>query len=483
MNKKTEIRICPYCQKEFEVKTTSRQKFCSGTCKTYMSQVRTGKKESFGQVAIGGVASQEISILEKLEKIAKENYGKMMELYAVDMKIAASIKELIAERENIKIDQGNLPDAIRTLENDLKNMESWGEDNLEENELIELREDKVRIKKELEVAKIRVEKEYKRGLEIDVLIPKIQVARFRNIEKTRILFKAQFTDEKVLTISEFKALSKFNVKYPFEELMEGDFIEDYKIYLRSLDNLPQPFLANIFGEKGSGKTSVMLTLVKELTTLFEASVLYVMDFHILINDFWEMVDKKNINDKMDFLRLENRLQITQYLEKKEYEFLVLDLPKSYNFTYKFFYDLQKQYPRLSIFCISLNPMTGLNNMAHLILEVRNGVGKPLKGGDALNPIIGWEDADGSDFYPTEKKEHNHHHTHTNYEEVGTIQNNQYSLPPRNFMDDFLMFSKMMGELQSNPQNTIVDEAAIQESISKDLQIKLLEEKIAKKKGL
>lgn len=481
MNKKTEIRICPYCQKEFEIKTTSRQKFCSGTCKTYMSQVRTGKKEFLGKVAVSGVASKETSILEKLEKIAKENYDKMMELYAVDMKIAASIKELIAERENIKTNQGNLPDIIRTLEDDLKNMESWGEDNLEKNELIELREDKARIKKELETAKIRVEKEYKRGLEIDVLIPKIQVARFRNIEKTRILFKSQFADEKVLTISEFKALSKFNINYPFSDLIEGDFIEDYKICLTSLGNLPQPFLANIFGEKGSGKTSVMLTLVKELTTLFEAPILYVMDFHILINDFWEMVDKKNINDKMDFLRLENRLQITQYLEKKEYEFLVLDLPKAYNFTYKFFYDLQKQYPRLSIFCISLNPMAGLNNMAHLIIEVRKGVGKPIKGGDAFNLIIGWEDADGEDFYPKEKKEN--HEAHTNYKEVGTVQNAPYSPPPRNFVNDFLMFSKIMGELQGNPQNMVVNEAAIQESISKDLQIKRLEAEIAKKKGL
>jgi len=405
----------------------------------------------------------------------KENVDGMAEVKAITLQLERTLEDLVMEYNRSFYGQRPLKQKVERLSEELEMMESWGELNLSESELIELREDKNKLRTEIEVTQKTIEHEAQRLLVLPTLINKTITQKFRLQEKSKGFFKINFTDEKLLNISDYKALSELDIYYPFEELFEEENCLA-GLSLKAFNNQPQPFLANIYGEKSSGKTSVLLTLIGELTTLFEAPVLYLMDFNILINDFWEIVDNKNIKHNMDFVRIENRMQITHFLAQKEYEFLVLDLVNASNFNYKFFYSLQKQYPRLSIFYTSIKQMASFKNMTHLTVEVRNGVGKPTKGGNEDRYIIGWNNAHADDFDPQEMEEE-----FTDHEETPMIQNNQHLPPPMPMyqpMDMEKMFKTMqeMMKIMNPPQAQIAPVIDIS-SIQKDKHIKLLEQKI------
>ena len=439
-------KICPSCQKEFIPKYSQKQKYCDSyrggpkTCKTYASRVRTGKMESLEVVAVGGVEGEPTTIEEKVQQIMENNFSGMSEVYAIGKELEKSIQDSIIEFNRIISGKSSLLKEIKDLKEELGEMESYGEAHLNESDLAQFREEKQDVRNELATVQKILENEDKRRNELEIIIPIQQIERFRILEKSRTLFKAQFANEKLLSLADYKALSKFDIVYPFGELFEAYKVRD-QFHTSALGKLPQPFLVNIFGEKESGKTSVMLTLVSELTNDFKAPVLYLIDFNILINDFWEIAENKGINNEMDLLRLENRMQITQYLAKKDYEFLVLDLSKSYNLNYKFFFELQKQYPKLSIFSISVTPLSELAKTAHLIIEVKNGVGVPKKGGNQDRCILGWQNASADDFDPAEEDEED-------YEEVEMIPYDQYQQPMPIYQPiDFEQMFKAFLELQ------------------------------------
>jgi len=477
MNKKTEFRICPYCQKEFEVKTTSRQVYCKRTCSTYMTEVRKGKRE---------LPHREPTEQSTFQEVFEANQEA---LTAAMVKLEQLINEIpILKQEylKVKLEKSNISmnyevetsnEAIEYLEERIERTKN----DITPEELAELESRKQILINRIEEYKVNAEAVKKRYKELKVLIPAKIVARFRLAEFCSITVKQAFKNKKVLSGKETLDLKKFTANYPFKEL---SFNHSFVNFI-ALDAPSQPFICNVFGNKKSGKTSLLLNLCLDFIKYFDSKIFYAIDPDNIA--FEDAMLKKNINaSNISILRLEGQKDLTQSLDDT-YEFLILDISKSYLFNYQFLSKLQKQYPKLSVFIVSENQLKGLEKGANMVIEVRNGVGQMMKGGTDENCIFGWDDADCDHFYSDDEPEASPDQDYIDYEEMEAYEQPfQQQLPPqRNFMDDFLMFAEMMNQIQGNQgsqQNTVTQEESLKKSIAQDLEIKLLEEQIAKKKG-
>ncbi len=478
MNKKTEIRICPYCQKEFEIKTTSRQKYCSGTCKTYMSQVKAGKRTLPPTEPTEQSTFQEV--FEANQQALAAAMAKLEKLVYEIPALKKEYKQVESERYDI-----NRNYEVKTSTEEIERLQEKidrTKDDITPEELVELESIKQTLITRIEEYKVNAEAVKQRYKKLKVLIPAKIVARFRLAEFCSITVKQAFKNKKVLSGKETLDLKKFTANYPFKELS----FNHSTVNFIALDAPSQPFICNVFGNKESGKTSLLLNLCLDFIKYFDSKIFYAIDPDNIA--FEDAMLNKNINaSNISILRLEGQKDLTQSLNDT-YEFLILDISKSYLFNYQFLSKLQKQYPKLSIFIVSENQLKGLAKGANMVIEVRNGVGQMMKGGTDEFCIFGWEDADCDHFYSDDETEASPDQDYLDYEEMEAYEQPfQQQLPPqRNFMDDFLMFAEMMTQIQGNQgsqPNTATQEEALKKSIAQDLEIKLLEEQIAKKKGL
>jgi len=403
MNKEVEIRICPYCQSEFEVKTTSRQQYCKKTCSVYMSQVRAGKRELPVSKELVEKNTLEPSIEELKDRIKEAS----TEIQRLSVEIPILEKEFMVIRKNLNTIYGksNYNRELKYFDGKVKTLNSFikkrknkigslqGEEKEKvENQITSFEQEinQIELEKEEYQRKIRINNG--RYLELKGIIKTKLVEKFRLFEFYSQAIKTGYKGSNFLPAKMSKMIKEHTATYPFSDFRKSN--ESYSFL--SLGNPPQPFICNVFGKKGEGKTSILLTLCKDFINVFNSKIFYVVDFDDI--DLENRLESKEILlDNVSILRLENRKLLTQYLPTDNYEFLILDVAKSYTFTYSFLINLQRQYPKLSIFISSVNPLKSLTRGANIILEVSNGVAQLIKGGFDEYCILGWEGAKIDDF--------------------------------------------------------------------------------------
>lgn len=406
MSKKTKFKICPYCQTEFEVEIKSRQEYCKRTCSTYMSQVRAGKRE----LPVNKKLIKKDTLEPSIEGLKDRIKEAATEIQRLSVEIPILEKEFLIIRKNLNTIYGKSSynrelkyfddkvkrynDFIKKRTNKINTLQEEDKEKIE-NQIISFEQEQQQIQMEKEEYQQKVKISNGRYLELKGIIKNKIVEKFRLFEFYCQAIKTGYKGSNFLPAKMSKMIKEHTATYPF-----SDFIIVQESYsFLALGKPPQPFICNVFGKKEEGKTNILLTLCKDFIDAFNSKIFYVVDFDDI--DLENKLESKEILlDNVSILRLENRKLLTQYLPTDDYEFLILDVAKSYTFTYSFLINLQRQYPKLSIFLSSVNPLKSLTRGANIILEVSNGVAQLIKGGFDDYCILGWKGAKVDDFEGT-----------------------------------------------------------------------------------
>lgn len=330
----TEIRICQYCGNKYEVKTTSGQLNCSNTCKTYMSQTRTGKRKPLSSIEpSNGDKDTFENELQKFNVQINKKKNEEKELKNKTNEIKYS--DFLYVKKEIKEDEKELSDILST----------WAvPQNATPEEIQEDLEDKIRGEKRIIALRDIIAKSDRlKGalLKLEKELKTCQLSLFKKIQERNKFYNLNTKNSQGVSGLELERFLEYQTKYPFKQMIGYAFLED-------LGTPEQPFVMSIQGERGSGKTILVTSFIRVLLETLEVKCLYAADTR-QIKDVANYFKLRNVNSPLlTVFKFDSHNDISQALKKDDYEFLVIDEGRSLNINYQKIQSLQKQYPFLSI---------------------------------------------------------------------------------------------------------------------------------------
>lgn len=148
--------------------------------------------------------------------------------------------------------------------------------------------------------------------------------------------------------------------YPFRDLNNS------LLYLIGRPKLP--FVANIVGEEGTGKTILAVALCVELLRMLDTKILYIADTENEA-DVLRYLQRSSVPlDSLAFCKAETIQDLEKALAEDIYEFVFIDAVTSLRFNAANIKKLRPAYPKLSLFCISRSEEQSLKKIASIHID-------------------------------------------------------------------------------------------------------------------
>ncbi len=319
-------QICNYCQKSFTANRTSAR-YCSGTCKTYASQERTGRRKT---ISIQNVP-------ENLENRESKIAGFEAELQRLPMVKKQIEQELEATEKQIS----NLKNQLKAFTVNLE----------QETELLNQVES---TKKKIPKLKTRLD-----GLVFEEARIKQEIFDLR--------LPKMWNDGRV-NGKEIALFSENRVRYNFENL-------ERPFNLRALGNPVRPFILYICegDDEYAGHLVSVMDMVGEVAKCTDAKILICIDRQMMARNFEKYLKENSLDrESITLAFVENRAEIEAVFEEGKYEFIVFPDLSIFNLDYDFLLSLIKKHPRTSIFCASEKPMKDFLQHNRLNIRLKTG---------------------------------------------------------------------------------------------------------------
>ena len=405
--KEFKSKICPTCGKEFTPKFSSKQGYCDSykggakTCKIYGSLIRTGKK----QLIVDDEPNESDTSLA-------DSFLKDVELKIKPIK--QDIKAVALEIQKMKEDFFNLKNRLDKIDRggflaeEITELESYlisSDNRLSKSNLSNTKKQSILITRKSAINRLKELQNIKRYVTRKKEIESTYI--FKNIHAFRLIEKCndyvQFLVPKNGKIDGAlnSLLMKYKTYYPFGELV---FNGDYKSF-DCLGKLPQPFFGCLTGERNSGTTRTSIKICKDLVDFFGFKTLYIGNIEQINNEFSELVYSEINSNLFAYKACNSKIEITKLLVNSSYELVIIDPICYFHIDYNFIYQLQKQHSKLSIIGILKSNLESLKRNAHVIIDVKNGMGVAVKGGNNNYNVSAWENANYSDEYESEYEEY------------------------------------------------------------------------------
>ena len=398
---------CPTCGKEFVPKFDQRQKYCDSykggakTCKGYGSKIRNGKMDALAiDNTINSPPVSPSILMTDIEEKIKPLKDKINSLQSEILEIR---KEYNHIKNNMYGDEEL--DNSAALRHNEKGTEQFkkllSQEGLSNSEIERYKKSFQKCTDFVEKLKNQYQVNLKKKNEIRPLFIDKNIRLFRLIEEVNNYAYSLLPSDGVLTANKNKLLMQFKTYYPFDKVV---LEEDFKAFL-CLGTLPQPFFGCLTGERNSGTTRTSIKICKDLVNFFGFKTLYIGNIEQINNEFSELIYAEINSSLFAYKACNSKLEITKLLVNSPYELLIIDPICYFHIDYNFIYQLQKQHSKLSIIGILKSNLESLKRNAHVIIDVKNGMGVAVKGGNNNYNVSAWENANYSDEYESEYEEY------------------------------------------------------------------------------
>lgn len=375
-NAQTQIKICPYCDKEFEVSINSTQKHCTTTCKNYASRERRGHRPPRVKVKSTGSEQEKLDFEQKLSTY--QNEIRNLYRYAIDIKNklnSMEVKSNSKEKERLE----ELEEMISEW-----NILTKGESP---EERAESEVNKAKILQEINKLKSFIDKVQHHREEFFDLEDKFNNSLLPIFKKTQERNQFYFTNRngaKELKDLDLDRFTAFQTKYPFKSKYSR--FE----FLSALGNPPQPFVLSVEGEKGSGKSILAVGTTSTLVKYFQSECLFVSTPKELVKSLKYVKELEIDRSLLTVVSSDSVNDITEALKNKQYEFLIIDGATSFSMSSQMIKSIHSKHPFLSIILTGENIPQGIKNNSYALVKCEHYEDRGLEGQlitRGSNPVI------------------------------------------------------------------------------------------------
>lgn len=174
--------------------------------------------------------------------------------------------------------------------------------------------------------------------ELDELI----LNRFRALEARNDYLKKYFFKSDEISGDNIHLYNNTLTRYPFNKLNH--------VLFEKLGNPVQPFLSVIVGPKDTGKSILSVLISNSLTSRLSSKVLHIVDFENKDKVLEYYSSEKSTTNLLLVKVVESVNDIEKALRKDDFEFVIIDSITGLKLNYNHIRQIQKQHPKLSIFC-------------------------------------------------------------------------------------------------------------------------------------
>ena len=342
MTHQTIDMTCAYCGETF-LALRATAKYCCSTCKTYASQVRTGRKVLQPVHDNSGLPSPE---QEATQKKHKQQVQENLDAVTTQRK---AIFELVQE----------LQESEKVLRNEIRS-------NLSEPMQLE--------RLNLQAGQLQKQIGQLKHQHDCLLYDELKLKQ----ERLDLHFVDTWNRGEIKG-SDLPTFAEYRVRYPFQEMF-------HYFNLAALGNPPQPFICYFCEGDPLYLVNVLIGVAEELLTHIKGKTLFIIDRQMMNQYFEQSILKHKLESDLITLKFaDNRSEIEAFLQKEYFEFVFFPDLSAFNLDYDFLMSLLKAHPKTSIFCASEKPLRDFLSRNRLNVQMTTAWDDTMCGGVVVTP--------------------------------------------------------------------------------------------------